>query len=258
MYRSSIKSRKVSSNSRKVSAARSAVARATGVLRARNARLRRRNVRTAGFLGIESKFADTAVSATAIVSDSAAQSGELDPGTVNCLNAVAQGDGESQRDGKNYLVKSLFIRGQVQFPKTINLTAAIDCKPIFLAVVLDTQTNAAQLNSEDVFKNAIATGAGGSCVMRNLQYSKRFKVLWSKVLTCPPPPITYDGTNIEQGGTARPFAVNLPNLNIRVETKGTSANVTDIVDNSIHVIGFSAGASGAPTIDYFSRIRFVG
>lgn len=258
MPRSSVRSTQITGSSRKIAAARAAVNRSVGVLRARNARLRRRNVRTAGFLGIETKFVDTLVSNTNVVSATDATGGELDPTTVNCLNAVAQGDGEQQRDGKNYMIKGLYIRGQVKMPSAANLTGGQDNYPIFLAVVHDTQTNAAQLNSEDVFKNIIGTGAGGASCMRNLLYSKRFNVLWSKVVRCPVPWAAWDGTNIEKGGTAVNFSCNLPNLNIRVECKGTSANVTDIVDHSLHFIGFSAGADGTPKIDYASRVRFVG
>jgi len=258
MPRTYIKSRKVYSNSRKVAAARGAVARAARVLRSRNVRLRRRNTRTAGFLGIETKFLDTSKQ-IALVSDAGCASGECDPTTVLCLNAVAQGDGESQRDGKNYVIKGLYINGYVSAVAQANQTQGDDNTLNMIAVVLDTQTNAAQLNSEDVFSLQAATATFCPLAFRNLQYSKRFKVLWMKRFALDNPNLTYDGTNIEQAGT-KPyyFTVNLPNLNIRVETKGTSANVTDIIDNSLHIIGFTSSTNMVPTLYYQSRVRFVG
>jgi len=257
MPRTSVRDTRSANTSRKVAAARAAVARSVGVLRARNARLRKRNTRTAGFLGIETKYEDRTTS-TAILTGTGAASGECDPGTVNCLNAVAQGDTEQQRDGKNYLIRGLFIRGAVSWATAANLTQGRDLYPIFLAVVQDTQTNGAQLNSEDVFKNALASNIGNTMLMRNLQYSSRFKVLWTKWLQPQQPTVFFDGTNGEQFGWAVPFKVDLPNLDIRVECKGTSANVSDIVDNSLHFIALASSVDGTPTLNYFSRLRFVG
>lgn len=244
---------------RKIGMARSAVGRSIKLLRARNRRLRRRNIRTGGFLGIERKYVDQLKSASALTAPTDATGGEHDPATNNCLNAVAQGDTESARDGKNYIIKSLFIRGTVKWGPVSDGTVGQLNYPIFLAVVWDKQTNGAQLNSEDVFKNIVGTAPGAPLCMRNLQYSKRFKILWSKVMLKTPGTMMHDGTNFEWDGS-RPnfFKVNLPFLNIRVECKGTGATVSDIVDNSLHFIAFAGTTNGAPTLDYASRIRFVG
>lgn len=257
MPRASIRSNQITGSSRRVAAARTAVARATNVIRARNQRLRRRNVRTAGFLGIEIKFSDQKYSGN-IVTSSDASGMEADPATTNCLNAVAQGDGESQRDGKNYMVKSLYINGHITALAKTNQTALLENYPIMLAVVQDTQTNAAQLNSEDVFATLAATGYA-DLLFRNLQYSKRFKVLWKQVYQMEPPPASYDGTNIEIAGI-KPinFTVALPRLNMSVETKGTTGNVTDIINNSLHFIAVQGPSGYTPVLTYASRIRFVG
>lgn len=218
-----------------------------------------RNLRTGGFLGIEKKFVDQAKLASVLTAPTDASGGEHDPGTTNCLNAVAQGDGESQRDGKDYLIKSLHIRGHVKQDPIVNYTGGAEQLSAFVAVVWDKQTNAAQLNSEDVFKNITGSADGAAMPMRNLQYSSRFQVLWSKRFTWLPGELTYDGTNIEGNGTKKMFKLDLNNLNIKVLTKGTSANVTDIVDNSLHVIAYTdSSATPSVELEYASRIRFVG
>lgn len=256
---------RLSTKARKLEAAAKAIQRARKTIRTSRRsntqsmpfRSRGGSRRTAGILGIEKKFLDTSYTG-ALVAPTDAAGAEADPGTVLCLNAVAQGDGESNRDGKNYVIRSLFMNGYVWSDAQINQTAADANLPIFVAVVLDMQTNAAQLNSEDVFKNQGAAAQLASSPFRNLQYSNRFKVLWSKRFTLPSPPITYDGTNVEQGSVNKKFKVSLPNLEIRVETKGTSANVTDIINNSLHVIGYCGSTAMAPQLAYNARIRFVG
>jgi len=261
MARTTVVSKTFSSGqrSRKIAMSRASVGRAVALLRARNRRLRGRNIRTGGFLGIENKFLDQLKSASALTAPTDATGGEHDPATTLCLNAVAQGDGESNRDGKNYMIKSLFIRGEVVSGPISDGTVGLNNLPIFLAVVWDKQTNAAQLNSEDVFKNIVATAAGAPLCMRNLQFSKRFKVLWSKVVKFGTQMFMHDGTNFEFNGISPIFfKVNLPKLNIRVETKGTTGNVTDIVDNSLHFIAFCGNTAIVPTLHYASRIRFVG
>lgn len=221
-------------------------------------RLRRRNTRSGGFLGIEVKFLDTSLANSSITNPSDASGGEHDPTTVACLNAVAQGDGESNRDGKDYLIRSLHVRGHIKQASQADQTAADTPQGVFVACVLDTQTNAAQLNSEDVFKNPSGSTNLADHPFRNLQYSRRFKILWSKHIVFQGHQMVYDGTNIEQAGIRRGFEFNLPNLNIKVQTKGTSANVTDIVDNSIHMIAYSTSIEPQSLIEYNARIRFVG
>lgn len=117
---------------------------------------RRRNLRTAGYVGIEKKFYDTGYNA-AIVAPTDATGGEADPATVLTVSAPAQGDGEQNRDGKKIVAKYLEIKGTVRAAATINQTVGPQRTQVFVAVVLDTQTNAAQLNSEDVFKNQNAS-----------------------------------------------------------------------------------------------------
>lgn len=258
MPRSSVRSTTITGSSRKVAAARAAVARSVRVLRSRNARLRRRNVSTAGFLGIETKYVDYSYSG-AVVSDANMASGEADPATVLCLNGCAQGDGETQRDGRDYTIKSLFINGQISAATQANQTQGDDNLPVFIAVVHDTQTNGAQLDSELVFTNPAANANRCALPFRNMKYLKRFKILWSKTFTIETPSISYDGTNVEQMG-ARPiaFKVALPNLGIKVNCKDTGATIADITDNSLHVLAFTGSTNLVPTLQYNSRCRFVG
>jgi len=227
---------------------------------ARNYRIynARANVRTGGFVGMEKKFYDTSLSGTALVSPTDSAGAECDPATVLCLNAPAQGDGESNRDGRQIVMKSIGVAGLISIPNQANQTATDVSGVITICLVLDTQTNGAQLNSEDVFTNPSAAAAISPFAFRNLQYVQRFRVLQRIELKMDQPTVVWDGTNVEQGGLQIPFKL-YKNLNdLRVTFTGTTAGVANITDNSLHVIAYASNISTAPTINYNARLRFVG
>jgi len=216
------------------------------------------NIRTGGFLGLEKKFFDTFLATTVIHNPTDATGGELDPATANCLNGISQGDGESNRDGKNYVIKSLHFLGRVVTNSQPNKTLGWIPPSCFIAIVLDTQTNGAQLNSEDVYLNPAASSANNSCLQRNLQYSSRFRVLKTFKIDFNNPSVSYDGTNIEGLGQSQSIEAHLDNLNIKVGCSATTGTVAAITDNSLHVVGFSTNGTETVNLTYTSRIRFMG
>jgi len=216
------------------------------------------NPRVGGFLGIEKKFFDTFLATTVIVNPTDCAGGELDPATISCLNGVAQGDGESNRDGKNYLIKSLHWFGRVVTNTQTNKTGGWVPPSVFIAIILDTQTNGAQFNSEDVYTNPAGSSANNSCLQRNLQYSSRFRVLKTFKVDFNQQTLSYDGTNMEGCGMSKSIECHLDNLNIKVQCTGTTGVVSNITDNSLHVLGFSTNGTETVNLTYTSRIRFVG
>lgn len=236
-------------------------------------RFARRNIRTAGFLGIELKHVDYKVSYSDLkvlrYTDSA--SAECDPVTANCLNALSEGSAVNQRIGRKVTNKSILIRGIINWSQwygdmavdSVHQTNAV----IFL--VLDKQTNGAQLNSEDVFScpNAGGTDPTGMTAIRDLERSQRFTVLAKVVITAPQrQPIGGDAL----GNTYLP-AMNIPfeiykklNFETQYNATATPATCAQIVDNSLHIIGYTdypgpaTAIDTVPTIIYTSRLRYVG
>lgn len=131
---------------------------------------------------------------------------------------------------------------------------------IYVALVLDTQTNGAQLNSEDVFSNPGASIGLASSPLRNMSYTERFKVLKMKKIRVPVLSLTYDGTNIEQTGVNIPFSmfVKLGGLQTKFQSGTTTGYCGTIVDNSLHMIAFTNSNSIAVSINYNSRLRYIG
>jgi len=216
------------------------------------------NAVTMGFMGIEKKFLDCAKSEGAIASVAALTGGEYDPssGCTGCLSCPAQGDTEQSRDGKRIVIDSVILKGYCRLDESASV-AAFDSLKVFVAVVLDTQTNGAQLNSEDVFKNT--ANIAGSVVdpMKNLLFGSRFRILKSQVYDLTPSGVASAGA-LAFNGTRRdfdwyiPFKGGLPvNLNA-----GTTADVVNVIDNSVHVVAFATLAGSL--IAYNSRIRFQG
>ncbi len=221
-------------------------------------RPRFRNARTGGFLGQELKFYDTSLAGSAITAPTGATGGEHDPSATILLNTVVQGDGEQQRDGRKIVMKSLYVNGNVVMVPQANQTATDAASVIYIAVVLDTQTNGATIASEDVFTNVSADALLAPMMMRNLQQSSRFRILGSKRFTMQNPNLSWDGTNLEQQGLNRPwsFFINLKNMSVLY--KGTTETVANIVDNSLHIVAFTNSTALTPLLYYNSRLRFVG
>lgn len=222
------------------------------------ARMRRRNTRTAGYLGIELKFYDTSLAGLAIPSPADATGGELDPSTTILFNSVVQGDGESQRDGRQISMRSIGIKGFINVNVQVNQTLGDVAPIIFLALVLDTQTNGATIASENVYTNKSANAMLAANPFRNLQFSKRFQVLKTLTLKLEQPEMTYDGTNIEQGGYDHPFQMFVNLDGITVNYSGTTETVANITDNSLHLVGYASNVTSVPLIYYNARLRFVG
>lgn len=207
----------------------------------------------------ELKHYDTYLVNTAVANNVAGA--ELDPTTILCISAPAQGDTTETRDGKEIIIKSASVRGHIYWPPNTETTQPIR-SPVSLWMVLDTQTNLTQLNSEDVFTNPSTDTALMDRSFRDLLSSgNRYKVLAKATVYPPTATAQPSGGNYIENGRFQPFEMyTKKTLNLKVKFSGTGAGVSAVVDNSIHIIG-SRGystASTQPLIYYNARIRFIG
>lgn len=192
-----------------------------------------------------------------------ASGGELDPSTLNTLFAPTQGDGDSNREGKKTLVTNVFVDGNVSTAMSMDSADQLDGNLIFIALVLDTQTKGAQLNSEDVFQNPLGLAAGAANPLRNLLNSKRFLVLDHVTIERPQLTAFTDGTNTgSRGGWRSRFTLGWDSKKsgrpIQVNYLANGGTVADIQDNSFHIVGFCTSTTGVTSIAYNARTRFVG
>lgn len=211
------------------------------------------NDRTAGFIGIEKKFFDQYKAPTAIVASTAGAEQDI-AANASCINAIAQGDGESNRDGRKCIIKSIQIKGQLNSTVQSDQADVIEPPMVRVMVYIDYQTNGAQCNSEDVLNDAAGLDM---CSLRNLQYSRRFHTLYDRVFTMAPATAGTDGANTMSVNFRPIFFQVFKKMNLEVNFTGTTSDIANITDNSIHVLAIASGA-GLATIGYQSRVRFVG
>lgn len=218
------------------------------------------NLRTGGFLGIEQKFLDCAWDGVSVATSTDGTGGNMQPssGCTNALSVPAQGDGESQRDGRKYGIRSVWVSGVLDYATKPDQTDPSDFKGCWLALVLDTQANGATIATGDCFINP-STSTQGMLPqpLRNLQNSKRFRVLSSQYIR---PGGAYGFTDGANTGSVVPQVSQTVNMswkgNITCDSIGTTANITSASDNAIHLVGFS----GNDTVVFNgkSRVRFIG
>lgn len=206
----------------------------------------------------ERKYFDSEVSAVALVSSATAWAGmEFDPTTLNTLFAPVTGDDFNNRSGRKVQVLGIKIKGHINIQAQSDQVAADNAALIRILLVQDQQTNAAQLNSEDV----ITSGAASAAIdmFQNPAFFGRFRVLQDRFFSLQSPSITFDGTNIEQSGLVRPFKMNIRFTKpVVVHFNATNGGtVADIIDNSFHIIANSTSIQTAPTINYKCRTTFI-
>lgn len=208
---------------------------------------------------VERKFYDTMLAGAAIAAATDATGGEYDPSATSMISTPAQGDTEQSRDGKRIVIKNITFKAKVE---TLSLeTQANPPSPVkvYLALVLDTQSNGTQINSEDVYKNLNATAGGTQSPMRNLLFAERFRILKDTVVDVTPQALSHFAVDsFSVIGTAKTIDWFIPMDQVVNFNATTTSTIAAVVDNSIHVIAFANTTSYTPTLNYNARIRFVG
>lgn len=216
------------------------------------------NAVTMGYMGIEKKFYDTALADATVGVATDCTGGMFDPSATSMISTPTQGDGEQQRDGKAIVIDSLILKGHIYNDGTASLGVQVQASKVFVAVVLDTQSNGAQMTSELCFKNTAAQASSNVEPLKNLLSGKRFRILKSQVYDVNPNGIMTAGANFAANGIARTFDWYIPfKGGLPVDfNAGTSASIANVVNNSLHVVAFST--IGGNLIGYNARIRFQG
>jgi len=177
---------------------------------------------------------------------------EADP-TSGSLSGVSTGTGESNRIGRVIYVKSIYVKGHINI-STLSLLGSEGY--VRLWMVLDKQTNRAQLSSESVLSDPSSTNLDADA-MQNLQFSDRFSIVKTELIKIKPSNTAGNGTTNDSGSIDVPFAM-FHSCNVKQEHAGTSSNVTDITTNSFHLIAIkSANLTVSTNLRYRSQMRFT-
>lgn len=221
---------------------------------------RRRLARTGGTIGQEVKYLDACASHINIVAPTDCAGAEIQPetGPTDCLSCPARGDGPDERDGQKITFKSIYVEGSITLATHTGVASVHPSPVIFVALVLDTQTNGTAINSEDVFTTINDTASVNCYPLRNMGNTSRFRVLASKTIYCGPLWTSQDSASTcTQGGPVRQFRLSYKRPMVMNFT-GTTAAVANCRDNAISLIAMSTSTSMTPNISFNSRMRFVG
>lgn len=178
-------------------------------------------------------------------------------GSVGCLSAPALGDGPTENDGRTYKITSIHLKGEATIGAATGVNPPPGATHVRIVLVMDTQTNGATLDAADVMMNAVPAPLHG---FRNLEYTRRFVVLKDKTLKLNPQIMSNAVANEYSNGTQQThFRMNKKFKNPIVvrRTSGTTADVANIADNSLHVIAcYDGNLQGG--LSFTSRMRFIG
>lgn len=220
------------------------------------AAMRKKNTRTAGFIDIENKFLDSELTTTAL-STSWASYNPTGTGCTDSISVPAQGDGESERDGRVYHINSIHVKGLISVPASESGAGPLVDPFVRVVLYWDTQTNGAEAVATDIMD---AGGTSDVLAFRNLQNSKRFIVLKDKVMRLRPQKLNEGAQNLfATTGLQVPFQMNKKfKKPIKVRCTGTTANVSSVSDNNFGIAAIASDISITPNIAFQARIRFTG
>jgi hypothetical protein len=209
------------------------------------------------YVPVETKYRDYEFSGSAISNNGWTQKGQI-------LSGVAQGVGNSQRQGMKYAIKSIHVRGHVRTTASEDgsgTTGALICG---IALVLNRQTNGTALDTADIFDETLVSTDHPTLSFRKLESLHRFKILkhWTRALKL--------GEAVTRN-LASPALVTIGivresfefNVNFKepliVTCTGTADTVGSVLDNSISLIAtrdsFATAENPTVELDYYSKIR---
>lgn len=160
------------------------------------------------------------------------------------LNLIPQGDTESTRDGRQCTIKSIQIRGEMNFAPG---AGAVGGTHVYMWLVLDKQCNGAAAAITDVFTSS-------SCIQNlvNLANSGRFRIIKKWVMPY----------NVGAGVTTAYVNVVkqiefFKKCNIPLQFSSTTGAITEIKSNNLFLL---AGSSSDDLVAFQgqTRLRFVG
>ncbi len=202
------------------------------------------------------KFADVDV-----VDDSVTNAWALVAAAHTTLSGVTEGNGQSERIGRKYSIHSIHLKGQVWINHVESMAGPPGDRQVRLVLVWDKQTNGAAFTPSSVMLAPDEEING----FRNLENTKRFRVLWDEVIDLPQLGLSQSAVNAHDTGTRsvcfkKSIQFKTP---IQVTCTGTTNGVSSISDNNINLMAcesdkHSAGDTRTLNLNYNCRLRYTG
>lgn len=186
--------------------------------------------------------------------------GDAAVATPFCLFAPKVSSALNGRIGRSVKMLKCKVTGQISCPSQTAQTAMDAQTKVRLLLVQDMQTNAAQMNAEDLLNGSSGAPATINSY-QNPNFFGRFRVLKEKTFTFQNPntqSLSATNTNFEQEGFIRAFKMNYKFREpVVVHFNATNGGtVADITDHSLHLICATTSTSLVPAIAYYSRVGY--
>lgn len=237
-------------------------------------RRRRRNFqsvpRTRGALAqTENKYFDCYSPAAAVSEATTWAGAELDgyissggaDTAISCLFAPTEGSDIDNRIGRKVQVTRIDIRGVIQPSVEADQADVLRAPPVRLVLYVDTQTNGAQSQAEQLFDyNAFtASTQMAFTAHQNPANFGRFRVLKDKIYRPPTVTAATDGASTcSVTHASMPFKLRYT-FKTPMIVKFNSTNggtIADIVDNSFHLVGHKSSTEFTHNIFYNCRVYY--
>lgn len=178
-----------------------------------------------------------------------------DPAGVDSISAIDVGDSPTTRDGRQATLMDVQINGYVKLPPLVAGNAPRQGGIVRIALVLDTQTNGAQLDPA-ALANTPSNSDLEVLAFPNLETGNRFITLDYKVIDCNPTAEVVKGNNYDSPVNFWNFVLSFDDLKVKANYTGPGAGVSTITDNSLHVVAIASDSNSLVQLGYISRVRF--
>jgi len=178
--------------------------------------------------------------------------------TPACLCAPKVGAGISNRIGKGIKILKVKIRFSIIIPQQQAQNLADDPPIVRVVLVQDGQTNASQMDGDDLFQET-ATAETTVLAFQNVNNFGRFKVLKDRMVALRPAiPMYITTSSLVQTGVCYQGKMNYTwkqGLNVRFNA-GSTGQVSDIIDNSLHMLAACNNILAGPRLSYYCRVCY--
>lgn len=177
----------------------------------------------------------------------------------NCLFAPTVGAALNQRIGRAVKLMKCKVTGTITCAPQAAQGAADASAKVRILLVMDKQTNAAQMTAAQLLRDA----SGASTTISSYQNPDnfgRFRVLKDKMISIADLNLAGSPTagDVIQGSFMRTFKMSYRfKKPVEVHFNATNGGtVADIVDNSLHLIIGASTVAFVPSVAYYTRVSF--
>ncbi len=162
----------------------------------------------------------------------------------NSLSLMAQGDGESERDGRTAFVRGVSLNGNLFLSAVDDAASPREGEGVRLILVLDTQANGAFPVATDILSTADINSHFKASSL------ERFDVLWDERFD-----LNYSGGPTDYAGVVEQFEFSCA-CEFPLDFSGTAASIGNVATNNLVLLSISKNALAGMRCT--SRLFFVG